>query len=112
MTNLEQSFCRRQFKPELLLTQHYSHSHGWRIHRIQHWEGRHVSFSSVLSGSPVLADAIAPPASAMLERPVVRQRYAVPPTVMRSILIVGMPTPTGTLWPSFPQTPMPSSRRR
>ena len=35
---------------------------------------------------------------------------AVPPTVIRSILMVGMPTPTGTLWPSLPQTPMPSSR--
>ena len=28
---------------------------------------------------------------------------------MRSIFTVGMPTPTGTLWPSLPQTPMPSS---
>src|SRR4029077_6205028 len=37
---------------------------------------------------------------------------AVPPTVMRSIFTVGMPTPTGTLWPSLPHTPMPSSRRR
>src|SRR5262249_6560962 len=34
---------------------------------------------------------------------------AVPPTVMRSILRVGMPSPTGTLWPSLPHTPMPSS---
>src|SRR5437763_11175005 len=37
---------------------------------------------------------------------------AVPPTVIRSILIVGIPTPTGTLWPSLPQTPMPSSSFR
>ena len=37
---------------------------------------------------------------------------AVPPTVIRSIFTVGMPTPTGTLWPSFPHTPMPSSRCR
>ena len=37
---------------------------------------------------------------------------AVPPTVMRSTLIVGMPTPTGTLWPSLPQMPMPSSSCR
>ena len=37
---------------------------------------------------------------------------AVPPTVMRSILMVGMPTPTGTAWPSLPQTPMPSSSFR
>ena len=36
----------------------------------------------------------------------------VPPTTMRSSLMVGMPTPTGTLWPSLPQVPMPSSRRR
>ena len=35
-----------------------------------------------------------------------------PPTVMRSILMVGMPTPTGTLWPSLPQMPMPSSSLR
>ena len=38
--------------------------------------------------------------------------HRVPPTVMRSILMVGMPTPTGTLWPSLPQTPMPSSSLR
>src|SRR5712692_9875570 len=38
--------------------------------------------------------------------------HAVPPTVMRSILIVGMPTPTGTLCPSLPQMPMPSSSCR
>ena len=36
----------------------------------------------------------------------------VPPTVIRSSLIVGMPTPTGTLWPSLPQVPMPSSSLR
>src|SRR6185437_14849596 len=36
----------------------------------------------------------------------------VPPTVMRSSLTVGMPTPTGTLWPSLPQVPMPSSSAR
>ena len=34
---------------------------------------------------------------------------AVPPTVKRSILMVGMPTPTGTAWPSLPQVPTPSS---
>ena len=33
----------------------------------------------------------------------------VPPTVMPSILIVGWPTPTGTLWPSLPQVPTPLS---
>src|SRR5581483_10795698 len=38
--------------------------------------------------------------------------HAVPPTVMRSILMVGIPTPTGTLCPSLPQVPMPSSSRR
>src|SRR5262249_4605524 len=36
--------------------------------------------------------------------------HAVPPTVMRSTLMVGIPTPTGTDCPSLPQTPMPSSR--
>src|SRR5439155_24573929 len=37
---------------------------------------------------------------------------AVPPTVILSILTVGIPTPTGTLCPSLPQTPMPSSSSR
>src|SRR5690606_33056111 len=32
----------------------------------------------------------------------------VPPTVMPAILIVGQPTPTGTLCPSLPQVQMPS----
>src|ERR1035437_908040 len=36
----------------------------------------------------------------------------VPPTVMRSSLMVGMPTPTGTLCPALPHVPMPSSRAR
>src|SRR5271156_4486158 len=36
----------------------------------------------------------------------------VPPTVMRSSFTVGMPTPTGTLWPSLPQVPTPSSSSR
>src|ERR1700724_1399197 len=36
----------------------------------------------------------------------------VPPTVILSIFTVGMPTPTGTLCPSLPQTPMPSSSWR
>src|ERR1700679_3382867 len=36
----------------------------------------------------------------------------VPPTVMRSSFTVGMPTPTGTLCPAFPQVPIPSSRAR
>jgi ribosome-associated protein len=34
---------------------------------------------------------------------------AVPPTVRPSILSVGWPTPTGTLWPSLPQVPTPGS---
>ena len=33
---------------------------------------------------------------------------SVPPTVMLAILIVGQPTPTGTLCPSFPQVQIPS----
>jgi len=37
---------------------------------------------------------------------------AVPPTVSRSIRSVGWPTPTGTLWPSLPQTPTPVSSSR
>src|SRR5687767_6803891 len=37
---------------------------------------------------------------------------AVPPTVNPSIFSVGWPTPTGTLWPSLPQMPTPSSRAR
>src|SRR5438270_6941982 len=37
---------------------------------------------------------------------------AVPPTVILSILTVGTPTPTGTLCPSLPHTPMPSSSFR
>src|SRR5580658_6360356 len=37
---------------------------------------------------------------------------AVPPTVMRSSLTVGIPTPTGTLCPSLPQVPTPSSSSR
>src|SRR5258706_8858192 len=36
---------------------------------------------------------------------------AVPPTVRPSILRVGWPTPTGTLWPSLPQVPWPPSMR-
>src|SRR6185503_9840003 len=36
--------------------------------------------------------------------------YAVPPTVRPSMRIVGCPTPTGTLCPSFPHMPMPGSR--
>src|SRR5207302_1439953 len=32
----------------------------------------------------------------------------VPPTVMAAILTVGVPTPTGTDWPSLPQVHMPS----
>src|SRR5205823_10957775 len=38
--------------------------------------------------------------------------FAVPPTVRRSTFIVGIPTPTGTAWPSFPQVPTPSSSLR
>ena len=37
---------------------------------------------------------------------------AVPPTVRRSTFNVGMPTPTGTAWPSLPQVPTPSSSFR
>ena len=37
---------------------------------------------------------------------------AVPPTVILSIFSVGIPTPTGTLWPSLPHTPTPSSSFR
>src|SRR5213080_3886613 len=37
---------------------------------------------------------------------------AVPPTVSPSILIVGCPSPTGTLCPSLPQVPTPSSSFR
>ncbi len=40
------------------------------------------------------------------------QDQAVPPTVRLSTFRVGWPTPTGTLWPSLPQTPTPLSRRR
>lgn len=36
---------------------------------------------------------------------------AVPPTVRLSTFRVGWPTPTGTLWPSLPQTPTPLSVR-
>ena len=35
--------------------------------------------------------------------------HAVPPTVSLSMRRVGWPTPTGTLWPSLPQTPTPVS---
>src|SRR5262249_35418413 len=51
---------------------------------------------------------------AVLHRPACARHagYAVPPTVMRSILIVGIPTPTGMLCPSLPHTPTPSSSRR
>src|SRR4051794_12026318 len=38
--------------------------------------------------------------------------YAVPPTVIRSIRIVGWPTPTGTPWPFLPQVPTPLSSAR
>ena len=38
-----------------------------------------------------------------------RQDQAVPPTVRLSTFRVGWPTPTGTLWPSLPQTPTPLS---
>src|ERR1041385_7701145 len=37
---------------------------------------------------------------------------AVPPTVVLSSFSVGMPTPTGTDWPSLPQVPTPSSSCR
>ena len=37
---------------------------------------------------------------------------SVPPTVRPSMRNVGCPTPTGTLWPSLPQTPMPASSLR
>ena len=37
---------------------------------------------------------------------------AVPPTVILSIRNVGCPTPTGTLCPSLPQVPTPSSSFR
>src|SRR2546421_6312495 len=40
------------------------------------------------------------------------RRQAVPPTVRPSIFKVGCPTPTGTLWPSLPQVPMPLSSAR
>ena len=58
--------------------------------------------------------SVAPAASACLtmsggEFQQVVAAQAVPPTVIRSILTVGMPTPTGTLCPSLPQMPMPSS---
>src|SRR5207253_8602135 len=33
----------------------------------------------------------------------------VPPTVTLSMRTVGRPTPTGTLWPSLPQVPIPGS---
>src|ERR1700741_253605 len=36
----------------------------------------------------------------------------VPPTVSASMRSVGWPTPTGTLWPSLPQVPMPVSSAR
>src|SRR3954468_2356838 len=38
--------------------------------------------------------------------------HAVPPTVSPSMRIEGCPTPTGTLWPSLPQVPMPVSSAR
>jgi hypothetical protein len=41
-----------------------------------------------------------------------RRRHAVPPTVSLSMRSVGCPTPTGTLWPSLPQTPTPVSSSR
>jgi hypothetical protein len=40
------------------------------------------------------------------------QNQAVPPTVRLSTFSVGWPTPTGTLWPSLPQTPTPLSSFR
>ncbi len=41
-----------------------------------------------------------------------RWPQAVPPTVSASMRSVGWPTPTGTLWPSLPQVPTPSSSFR
>jgi hypothetical protein len=38
-----------------------------------------------------------------------RFAYPVPPTVSASMRSVGCPTPTGTLCPSLPHVPMPSS---
>src|SRR5215471_13179583 len=38
--------------------------------------------------------------------------HFVPPTVISEILIVGNPTQTGTLCPSLPQVPTPSSSAR
>src|SRR5688572_22975567 len=67
---------------------------------------RDAAFSS---GSPALLCSSNDARSEILER---RETQAVPPTVMRSSLMVGMPTPTGTLCPSLPQMPMPSSNFR
>src|SRR5690606_29478139 len=58
----------------------------------------------------VLARAVEQQAGDRLERELAHA--CVPPTVIASILIVGMPTPTGTDWPSLPHVPMPSSSAR
>src|SRR5215813_8587468 len=47
--------------------------------------------------------------NAKVIRPILHESQTVPPTVRPSILRVGCPTPTGTLWPSLPQVPTPGS---
>src|SRR6185503_20388208 len=42
----------------------------------------------------------------------VKFHLCVPPTVISLIFIVGIPTPTGTLWPSLPHMPTPESSSR
>ena len=58
------------------------------------------------ASSPAAARAARRPESARARS---RCKLAVPPTVRPSIFSVGWPTPTGTLWPSLPQVPMPES---
>src|SRR6185295_7123820 len=45
----------------------------------------------------------------LLRRRPAHRATLVPPTVMPSMRSVGNPTPTGTIWPSFPHIPIPGS---
>ena len=65
-----------------------------------------VHSASVAPGGERLSDDVAGDVGQ------IRERQAVPPTVMRSMRTVGIPTPTGTLWPSLPHMPTPSSSFR
>jgi hypothetical protein len=84
-------------------------------HEPRVWFPSTESFAKVLSaGNRDLLRIIAEKAPGSLDElaELAGSYLPVPPTVILSSLIVGIPTPTGTLCPSLPQVPMPSSSFR